>query len=223
MKGIAVVAAFVAMAALGAVPASAAPVVVLDETELGAGLLTSVTAPGGGWVDAEPGVIESRPTALANDIEGGWCGGATDAYGAGELQVAATAEAILAKGAAPDEPTWFIWTKAYSFPDKSRATSFLTNVADAEASCDSWVLDGEPVNGVSADVVTIPTIGNQSLALRTTTVGDGVSETRNYVYVRIRNNVVVTHTRIIPPDDALIVSLAKRSAKVLKKAVRAAE
>ena len=71
-------------------------------------------------------------------------------------------------------------------------------------------------------MVTTPTIGNQSLALRTTTVGDGVSESRSYVYVRIRNNVVVTHTRIVPPDDALVISIAKRSAKALKKAVKAA-
>ncbi len=222
MKRIALFTALVAFGLLGAAPASATPYIVLDEARLAAALLTPTTAPGAGWTPAAPGVIESRPWALANDIEGGWCGGATDAYGAGELQVGATAATILAKVVAPDEPTWFIWTKAYSFPDKVRAKSFLTNVADAEASCDSWVLDGEPVNGVSADVVTTPTIGNQSLALRTTTVGDGVSESRSYVYVRIRNNVVVTHTRIVPPDDALVISIAKRSAKALKKAVKAA-
>ncbi len=222
MKRMTVVAAFVALALLGASPASAAPAVVLDEAELAAALLTAATVPGGGWAAADPGVLESRPHALANDIEGGWCDGATDAYGAGELQVAATAESTLAKAGAPDGPTWFLWTKAYSFPDKARAKSFMESVAAAEASCDSWVLDGEPVNGVSAEVVAIPTIGNQSLALRTTTVGDGVSATQDYVYVRILNNVVVTHTRIDPSDDALVVSIAQASRKALKKAVKAA-
>lgn len=212
----------VGVVVLCATPVSAVPIAVLDEAELGAGLLVPTAVPGGGWSDADPGVVESRPRVLANDVEDGWCGGATDAYGAGELQVAATAESTLAKSVAPDEPVWFLWTKAYSFPDVARAQSFLASVVAAEEACDSWVLDGEPVNGVSADVVTAPAIGNDTLAYRTTIVGDGVSATEDYVYVRLRNNVVVTHTRIVPADDALVLSIARAAKKSLKKAVRAA-
>ncbi len=222
MKRVIALAVLVVVVMAGATPAFAAPPVVLTETELTAGLLAPTAVPGGGWTPAAPGVLESRPWAQANDIEGGWCDGGTDAYAAGELQVAATAQATLAKSVAPDEPTWFIWTKAYSFPDVGRAKSFLETVVAAEAFCESWVLSGEPINGVSAEAVPIVAIGNQRLALRTTTSGDGVSETQDYVYVRIRNNVVVTHTRISPPDDSLVVSIAKRSAKALKKAVKAA-
>ena len=203
----------------GAPSAFGAAPVVLSEAQLAAALLPGAKVPGGGWTTAAAGVIESRPWALANDIENGWCGGATDAYAAGELQVAATAEATLAKTVAPDEPIWFLWTKAYSFPDVARAKSFLVNVQAAALDCDGWVLDGEPVNGVSAETVAIPKI---PLAVRTTISGDGVTATENYLYVRVANNVVVTHTRVVPTDDALALSIAQRSTKRLKKAVKAA-
>lgn len=220
---LAVVVAGMALAASTvARPALAAPPVVLDEAALAAGLLAPATMPEPGWVAADPGVVESRPVVQANDIEGGWCGGATDSYAAGELQVAATAASTLAKAAAPGEPTWFLWTKAFSFPDAARAKSFLANVGTAAASCDGWVLDGEPVNGVTAATIALPKIANETLALRATTSGDGVSETRDYVYVRVRNNVVVTHTRILPPDDVLVRKIAKRSGKLLKQAVNTA-
>lgn len=222
MKRIIVLAILIASVMAGATPALAAPPVVLTEAELDTALLAPANTPGGAWTPAATGVLEPRPWALANDIEGGWCGGATDAYGAGELQVAATAETILARAGSPDEPTSFLWTKAYSFPDVGRAKSFLVDVAAARASCDSWVLDGEPVNGVTTDFVTIPAIGNGRLVLRTTTSGDGVSEVRFYAYVRIRNNVVVTHTRLAPQDDELVLTIARRSTKALKKAVKAA-
>ena len=203
-------------------PVSAAPVVVLDEEQLASALLTPATARGPGWTAAEPDVIEREPRTLANDVEGGWCGGATDAYAAGELQVAATAETTLTKTVAPDEPLWFLWTKAYSFPDVARAKSFLETIAAAEGSCDSWVIEGEPVNGISVDPLGIPMVGNETLAFRATTAGDGVTEVRDYVYVRLRNNVVVTHTRILPPDDALVVRIARTARKSLKQAVKAA-
>ena len=71
----------------------------------------------------------------------------------------------------------------------------------------------------SAETVAIPKI---PLAVRTTISGDGVTATENYLYVRVANNVVVTHTRVVPTDDALALSIAQRSTKRLKKAVKAA-
>lgn len=213
-----------------AAPAAAPPVeVVLTEAQLTAAALAPADVPGGGWTAAPAGVIESEPHTQANDIEAGWCGGATDGYAAGELRVSAIATNTLQKIAAPDEPYWFIWQTLYTFQESfgnspsTQATNFLNTMQTAATECESWTtIGGEITNSVSGSIVPFAALGQQRFAVEITTFGDGVSEVTHAVYVRVANNVVVIHTRILPTDPTLLKKIVKKATKKLKQAAATA-
>ncbi len=212
-----------------AAPAAAAPVL-LDDAQLGAAVLAPEDVPGGDWTVAPDGVIESEPHTQLNDIEGGWCGGATDGYVAGELHaVNGAATTTLQKIASPDEPYWFVWQTLWSFTESfgnsavTQAKNFMKTMKTAAVECESWaVSSGELPNSVSGAIEPFAAIGNQRFAVRITTTGDGVSEETNAVYVRVANNVVVIHTRILPADSTLLKQIVKKATKKLKAAAAAA-
>jgi hypothetical protein len=212
-----------------AAPAAAAPVL-LDDAQLTAAVLAPADVPGGGWTAAPGTVIESEPRTQANDIEGGWCGGATDGYAAGELHaVNGSATTILQKIAAPDEPYWFVWETLWSFGESfgnspvTQAKNFVNTLQAAASECESWTTSGgEITNSISPEIIPFAAIGNQRFAVQLTTQGDGVSEITHVVYVRVKNNVVVIHTRILPADTTLLTKIVKKATKKLKQAAAAA-
>lgn len=211
-----------------AAPAAAAPAVILTDAQLAPAVLEPSDVAGGGWTAAAPGTLESEPHTQANDIEGGWCGGGTDGYGAGELHAAGSAATILTKVVAPDQPHWFVWETLYSFQPAfgnsavKMAKSFLKNAKTNATSCSSWMTAGEPINSATPAVVTFPRVGDQRVALGVTTAGDGVTEQTDVVYVRVSNNVAVVHTRILPPDGSLLKKIVKRAVKKLQQVAAAA-
>ena len=212
-----------------AAPAAAAPVL-LDDAQLAAAVLVPTDVPGGGWTAAPAGVIEPEPHTQANDIEGGWCGGATDSYVVGELHATAgTATTNLQRIVAPDEPYWFVWQTLRSFQESfgnspvTQAKNFMNTMKGATVECDSWTTSGgEITNSISAAIEPFAAIGNQRFALRITTSGDGVTAETDAVYVRVANNVVVIHTRILPNDPTLLKQIVKKATKKLKQAAAAA-
>jgi hypothetical protein len=218
----------VALAVAFAAPAAAAPVV-LSDAQLATAALAPADVPGGGWTAAPPGVLEPEPHTQANDIEGGWCGGATDAYAAGELRAAGSATTTLQKIVSPDQPYWFVWQSLRSFQESfgnspvMQAKNFMNTMQAAATECESWeVSGGEIINSVSGAIVPFANLGNQRFAVEITTVGDGVSQATHAVYVRVKNNVVVIHTRILPPDSTLLKKIMKKATKKLKQAAAAA-
>jgi len=204
-------------------PASAAP---LGDADLQAAALTPETIPDAGWAAAAAGTLESEPHTQANDIEGGWCGGATDGYTAGELHITGSAGTILTKVVTPDEPHWFIWEQLWSFDSTNDATavsqakSFMATNKQVIGDCtQGWQTSGgEIINQITPEIVPWPKVGKQRLAVKLTTAGDGVTDTTYVVYVRIANNVLSIHSRILPPDDSLLKKIVKRATKLLKNA-----
>jgi hypothetical protein len=230
-RGLMVIVGAIAVTVGLAAPAAAPPPVevVLTEAQLNAATLLPTDVPGGGWDYAPAGVIEPEPHTQANDIESGWCGGATDGYAAGELRVSAIVTNTLQKIAAPGEPYWFIWQTNYTFQEAfgnsptAQATSFMNTMQTASTECTSWmVLGGEIPNSVEPASFTIAPIGQESFAVQMTTFGDGVSEVTHAVYARVANNVAVVHTRILPADTTLLRKIAKKATKKLKQAAAAA-
>jgi hypothetical protein len=174
-------------------------------------------------------VLEPEPHTQANDIEGGWCGGATDAYAAGELRAAGSATTTLQKIVASDEPYWFVWQSLRSFQESfgnspvTQAKNFMNTMQTAATECESWMVSGgEIINAVSGAIVPFANVGNQRFAVEITTVGDGVSAVTHAVYVRVKNNVVVIHTRILPADATLLKQIVKKATKKLKQTAAAA-
>ena len=218
----------VAFAVAFAAPAAAAPVV-LSDAQLATAALAPADVPDGGWAVAPAGVIEPEPHTQANDIEGGWCGGATDAYAAGELRAAGSATTILQKIVAPDQPYWFMWQSLRSFQESfgnspvAQAKNFMNTMQTAATECESWLVSGgEITNSVSGAIVPFAKVGNERFAVEITSVGDGVSVVTHAVYVRVKNNVVVIHTRILPADPTLLKMIVKKATKNLKQTVAAA-
>jgi hypothetical protein len=84
------------------------------------------------------------------------------------------------------------------------------------------VSGGEIINSVSGAIVPFANVGNQRFAVEITTVGDGVSEITHAVYVRVKNNVVVIHARILPADSTLLTKIVKKATKKLKQTAAAA-
>ena len=223
-----ITAAVLAIVALAA-PAAAAPVV-LTGPELTAGLLAPEDVPGGGWVTAPSEVIEPEPhiqstadtPAFAKDT-GGWCGGGPT------VGVTPGAVTTLQKVVSPDEPYWFIWEALFSFdqadglPPAGHAKAFVNAEQGYATGCESWTTSGgEITNSISGVVVPFAAVGKQRVAIEVTTFGDGVSELTHVVYVRVKNHVVVVHTRILPSDTALLTQIVKKATKKLKQAVAAA-
>jgi hypothetical protein len=220
-----------------AAPAAAAPVV-LDEKQLEAALLRPSNLPDGGWTVAPPDVIEGEPGTQANGSTGGWCGGATDGYLAGEIDpTAGNARTTLQKVDAPDAPYWFVWETLWSFGGSSgvspvaQAKSFMSTMQSAAGGCESWTTSGGEIpNSITPEVVPFVAIGDQRFAVQITTDGDGVTAYSDAVYVRVRNNVVVLHTRILPLDlephlnlDAtLLPQIVKKATKQVKRTAAAA-
>lgn len=211
-----------------AAPAAAAPVV-MTGPQLVAALLAPDNVPGGGWTIAPADVIESEPHTQANDIEGGWCGGATDGYAAGELRAPAGVVTTLQKIVSPDEPYWFVWETLWTFQESfgnspvTQAENFMNTMKGAAIECASWTTSGgEITNSISGAIEPFAAIGNQRFAVRITTSGDGVTEESDAVYVRVANNVVVIHTRILPTDSTLLKKIVKKATKKLKQAAAAA-
>ncbi|MEX0666322.1 MAG: hypothetical protein WD598_16330 [Acidimicrobiia bacterium] len=211
-----------------AAPAAAAPVVLTD-VQLAAATLAGADVPGGGWAVAPAAVIEPEPHTQANDIEAGWCGGATDGYAAGELHAAGGATATLQKIVAADQPYWFIWESLHSFQESfgnspvTQAKNFMNTMQTAATECESWiVIGGEIPNSVSGAIAPFAAIGNQRFAVEITTNGDGVTETTHAVYVRVANNVIVIHTRILPTDPTLLKKIVKKATKKVRQAAAAA-
>jgi hypothetical protein len=226
MRRLRAVTALVAVCTVVSVlPAGAAPAP-LDDADLEQAVLTPEEMPDEQWAEAAPGVIEPEPHTQANDIEGGWCGGATDGYAAGELHTTGSASTTLTKVVSPDEPYWFVWEQLRSFDETADATSvaqaksFIATIKAAVAECpDGWTVSGgEIINSVTPQVVPWPKVGNQRLAVELTTAGDGVTDTTHVVYVRVANNVLSIHSRILPPDESLLRKIVKRAAKLLKDA-----
>jgi len=226
-----VITGVVALTVAFAAPAAAPPPVevVLTEAQLTAAGLAPADVPDAGWAAAPAGIIEPEPHTQANDIEAGWCGGATDGYAAGELRAAAVATNTLQKIAAPDEPYWFIWQTLYTFQESfgnspsAQATNFLNTMQTAATECESWTtIGGEITNSISPAEVPFAALGQQRFAIEITTSGDGVSEVTHAVYVRVANNVVVIHTRILPTDPTLLKKIVKKATKKLKQAAAAA-
>jgi hypothetical protein len=217
-----------ALAIAFATPAAAAPTA-LSDTQLTAAALVPGAAPLNGWTAAPAGVLESEPHTQANDIAGGWCGGATDGFAAGELRAAGGASATLQKVVSPDEPNWFVWETLHSFQAAfghsavAEAKSFMHTMKVAVKDCASWQTSGgEITNSVSGALVPFSKVGNQRFAVKITTAGDGVTEQTNAVYVRAANNVVVVHTRILPVDLALLKKIVKKAVKKVQQAAAAA-
>ena len=218
----------VAVLCLAAVaePAAAAPVA-LGDADLAAAALTAETIPDDGWAAAPAGVIEPEPHTQANDIEGGWCGGATDGYTAGELHITGSASTTLQKVAAPDQPYWFVWQQLWSFDEAfgnsavKQAKSFIKTIKTVVGECpDGWQTSGgEITNSITPAVIPWPKVGKGRLAVELTTAGDGVTETTHVIYVRIANNVLSIHSRILPADETLLQQIVKQAAKQLKQAM----
>jgi len=211
-----------------AAPASAAPVE-LDDAQLAAAVLAPEDVPDEDWSPAAPDVIETQPRTQANDVEGGWCAGATDGSTAGELRAGGSATTTLTKAVAPDEPRWFIWETLWSFRESAgntaveSAKSFLATTEAVVGECESWLDEsGEFPLTVAAEVVAFPRVGKQRLALRVTTSTEDFSNETSVVYVRVANNVAVIKTRILPPDSVLLTRIVKRAVKELKSAAAAA-
>jgi hypothetical protein len=215
--------------ALASPAAAARPPVPLDDAQLAAAVLTGDDITDSDWGPADAGTIEPEPHTQANDIEGGWCGGATDAYAAGELHTSGTATTTLSKIPGPDEPYWFVWQSLRSFQEAfgntaiKQAKNFMKTIKDAATSCPSWTTSGgEITNSISPATVPFPRSGgNQRLAFELTTAGDGVTETTYVVYVRAKNNVVSIHTRILPADADLLEAIVKRAVRKMKQAAAA--
>src|SRR5688500_1473300 len=217
------------VAGFAASPVAAAPVA-LGDADLAGAALTPDTIPDDGWAAAAPETIEGEPNTQANDIEGGWCGGATDGYTAGELHTTGSANTTLAKIVSPDEPYWFIWEQLWSFDEAfgntsvAQAKSFIATTKAVINECSTgWTTSGgEITNSITPAIIPWPRVGKQRLAVELTTAGDGVTETTYVVYVRIANNVLSIHSRILPPDQTLLKKIVKRATKQLKEAMAAA-
>jgi hypothetical protein len=210
-----------------AAPAGSAPAA-LDDAQLSEALLTPEDMPGGGWETPANEVFEPEPKTQANDIIGGWCGGATDGYAAGELQAAGAASGTLQRVADPEAPYWFSWESLHSFQPafgssaSAQAKSFMSTIETAATECESWTTSsGEITNTVSGAFVPFSKVGKQRFAVEITTSGDGVSEVTHAVYVRVKNHVVVVHTRILPTDTQLLTDIVKSAVGKVKRAVAA--
>ena len=123
----------------------------------------------------------------------------------------------------PDEPYWFVWETLWSFQESFghspvvQARNFMNTMKSAAVDCDSWVVSsGELPNSVSGAIEPFARVGNQRFAVEITTSGDGVSEVTHAVYVRLKNNVVVIHARILPPDPTLLQQIVKQGIQKLK-------
>ncbi len=201
----------------------------LDGPHLVAALLAPADVPGGGLATPSGAVIESEPHTQGNTATGGWCGGATDGSIADALHPSAGVIATLQKIAAPDQPYWFVWETLWSFEPSSgisavaAAKSFMKSMKAAATGCPSWTTSGgEITNSVSGKIVKLAKVGDQRFAVLITTSGDGVSERTNAVYVRIANNVVVIHDRILPPNGALLKKIVKAAVKKLEQTAASA-
>jgi hypothetical protein len=208
-------------------PASAAEVELTD-AQLADAVLAPADVPDAGWESAPPDVIEPEPHTQANDIEGGWCGGATDGYTAGELRAGGSARATLTKVVSPDEPRWFIWETLWSFRESAGTTAvgsakaFLATTRAVVEECPSWIDDnGEFLSTLTPEVVTFPRVGKKRLAFRVTTATEDFSNEASVVYVRVANQVAVIHTRILPPDSTLLTKIVKRAVRKLRAAAAA--
>ena len=207
------------MAACLVVTTAATTAGALDDGDLNPALLSPDNIPDDGWEIAPPDVIESQPNTQANDVSGGWCGGATDGYHAAQLGATGNATVSLQKIVSQGEPYWFVWEALYAFADTADAKSFVrsTKVEGFGLCPDGWTVGGEIPNQVTAKVISWPKVGKQRLAVEVTTAGDGVTATTHVIYVRISNKVLSVHSRILPADEALLKKIVKKATKLLKK------
>lgn len=218
-----IVALCAGMVVLASTPVGAMKTDVLDDAQLAGAVLTPEEVPGDGWALATSDVSEGQPNTQARSAIPGWCGNLTDSDAADDRAVAGSAVTTLQRIPGPDDPYWFVWETLWSFSESGKrnatqeARAFLSAIQDGVDGCkeEGWVDFGGL--RLTPREIAFAKVGNQRIAFHVTTPIDGAVAEGFVVYVRVANNVVVVHARILPPDKALLTSIVKRAVKRLKE------